>query len=178
MSHIWPDSFAGWSVSPKGAPLEGANAGFQRSRNGACRGRKEKKSSKLVNNARGRSHFFFRPSIGDGPCASRPAREDRPVRVWVQGPRRCARTREVDALVRRPASSPLLHPSILHHTHAGRVRRRECMAGPCYGEPWVAGDPCARVLGGEDGPLAARPQAPLEVVEKFLTRQRPTPHLL
>jgi hypothetical protein len=48
----------------------------------------------------------------------------------------------------------------------------EGTAGPCCGEPGDAGDPSAPVLGGEDGPLAARPQAPLEVVEKFLTRHR------
>jgi hypothetical protein len=33
----------------------------------------------------------------------------------------------------------------------------------------VAGSLRAPVLGGEDGPLAARPQAPLETIEKFLT---------
>jgi hypothetical protein len=43
-------------------------------------------------------------------------------------------------------------------------------AGPCCGELGNAGYPCAPVLGGEDGALARRPQAPLEVVEKFLTR--------
>jgi hypothetical protein len=42
-------------------------------------------------------------------------------------------------------------------------------AGPCCGERGNAGDPRAPVLGGEDGALARRPQAPLEVVEKFLT---------
>jgi hypothetical protein len=45
----------------------------------------------------------------------------------------------------------------------------ECVTGPCCGERWVANDPCAPVVGGEDGALARRPQAPLEVVEKFLT---------
>jgi hypothetical protein len=42
-------------------------------------------------------------------------------------------------------------------------------AGPCCGERGEAGDPGAPVVGGEDGALARRPQAPLEVVEKFLT---------
>jgi hypothetical protein len=42
-------------------------------------------------------------------------------------------------------------------------------AGPCCGEPGNAGDPCAPVLGGEDGALARRPQAPLEGVEKVVT---------
>jgi hypothetical protein len=54
----------------------------------------------------------------------------------------------------------------------GRSGAWECRAGPCCGELGDAGSPSAPVLGGEDGPLAARPQAPLEVVEKFLTRQR------
>jgi hypothetical protein len=39
-------------------------------------------------------------------------------------------------------------------------------AGPCCGEPGNAGYPCApvSVLGGEDGALARRPQAPLESI--------------
>jgi hypothetical protein len=45
-------------------------------------------------------------------------------------------------------------------------------AGPCCGGRWVTGYPCGLVLGGEDGPLAARPQAPLEDVEKVLTGRR------
>jgi hypothetical protein len=48
-------------------------------------------------------------------------------------------------------------------------RRVVGTAGPCCGGLGDAGDPCAPVLGGEDGALARRPQAPLEVVEKFLT---------
>jgi hypothetical protein len=52
-------------------------------------------------------------------------------------------------------------------------RRGVGTAGPCCGELGNAGDPCARYLGGEDGALARRPQAPLEVVEKLLTRNLP-----
>jgi hypothetical protein len=54
------------------------------------------------------------------------------------------------------------------------VRRVECVTGPCCGERWVANHPCAPVVGGEDGALARRPQAPLEVVEKFLTSNAET----
>jgi hypothetical protein len=50
----------------------------------------------------------------------------------------------------------------------------ECVTGPCCGERWVADHPCAPVVGGEDGALARRPQAPLEVVEKFLTSNAET----
>jgi hypothetical protein len=63
-------AFLRWLVgSPKGVPLEGANAGLQRSRNGACRGRKVKKKRFLEIGElcpwAGRP--FFRPSTGDEP---------------------------------------------------------------------------------------------------------------
>jgi hypothetical protein len=46
-------------------------------------------------------------------------------------------------------------------------------AGPCCGERWVAGDPCAPVLGGEDGALARRPQAPLDRLIRKTAPRRP-----
>jgi hypothetical protein len=88
-------SFAGWSVARRASPWKG-DTWIRRSRNGACRGRKEKSPSTLANLAPLAGRTIFRPSTEDGPCASRPASEDQPVRVWVQGPGRGARTREVD----------------------------------------------------------------------------------
>jgi hypothetical protein len=65
-----------------------------------------KGSSKLAHHDRLASELFSTLDRG-GPCASRPASDDRPVRVWVQGPRRGARTREADAPRPTARSSPL-----------------------------------------------------------------------
>jgi hypothetical protein len=64
--------------------------------------------------------------------------------------------------VKREADPPL--PHLLLFTMPLEGRRVVGTAGPCCGGLWVAGDPCAPVLGGEDGALARRPQAPLELV--------------
>jgi hypothetical protein len=71
-----------------------------------------------------------------------------------------------DRRVKRAVKPP---PFFSSPCSAEKSRRGERRAGSCCGGRWVAGDPCAPVLGGEDGALARRPQAPLEVVEKFLT---------
>jgi hypothetical protein len=52
----------------------------------------------------------------------------------------------------------------------GRVRRLGVPGGAVLRRAGGRGRPVCPVLGGEDGALARRPQAPLEVVEKFLTR--------
>ncbi len=51
--------------------------------------------------------------------------------------------RELDPLPHLPSTMPL------------EGRRALGTAGPCCGGRWVAGYPCASVLGGEDGRAAA-----------------------
>jgi hypothetical protein len=55
----------------------------------------------------------------------------------------------------------------LHCAYAGEARGA---AGPCCGGLWVAGYPCAPVLGGEDGRAAAARRRHLRWAEKMLTR--------
>jgi hypothetical protein len=93
--------------------------------------------------------------------APRPGSGDRPVRVWVQG----SRARRANA--RGRSTTPhLSSPPCRWKAGAWWARRAVLRrAGEC-------GHPCAPVLGGEDGALARRPQAPLEVVEKSLPSTR------
>jgi len=79
--------------------------------------------------------------------------KDRPVRVWVQGPRRGARS--VRPMPRTPTLEPppsFFLPLPYRHAESGRVVGT---AGPCCGGLGNAGDPCAPVLGDEDGREAA-----------------------
>src|SRR6266498_1907691 len=73
----------------------------------------EKSSSKLVECAHWVNELFPGPRRRTGRVlALRPGSGDRPVRVWVQGPRRGARTREVDPP--QPTTPlPLLSPTVL-----------------------------------------------------------------
>jgi hypothetical protein len=86
-------------------------------------------------------------------------RRNRPVRVWVQGPRRGARTREVDP---PPPTSPLPYHPCWERAGAWRAWRRRAAAS------LGCGLPVCPVVGGRGRPRSGRPQAPLEVVEKFL----------
>jgi hypothetical protein len=111
----------------------------------------------------------FRPSTGDGPCASRPASEDRPVRVWVQGPRRGARTRG-RCPRSPPAPSPLSHPSLLFTLlRLERAGAWECRVGPCCGELGDAGYPSARSSAARTGRLRPARRRRLRRVEEVVT---------
>jgi hypothetical protein len=78
-----------------------------------------------------------------------------PVRAWVQGQARRSNAREVDAPSSMLGCSPLPILLLCTMLMLGELGAWECMAGPCCGERGNAGDPCAPVLGGEDGREAA-----------------------
>jgi hypothetical protein len=161
-----------WLVgSPKGVPVPGDYRWMERSRPVPCRVRKENSSSKLVNHALlGRTNLFSGPRRGTGRV-----HPDLPAKIGrsVSGCRVPGAARE------RARSMPRTRLPVAHHHsstflssyHAlGASGAWECSAGPCCGGLGDAGYPCAPVLGGRGRPRSGRPQAPLEVVEKFLTR--------
>jgi hypothetical protein len=113
------------------------------------------KRDRGTNDLDGRRPVATLPRSGEGRAVNEIVREAETA---------CARAREA-----RTRSTPPLSP---HHA-AGR-QARTGHGGAVLRRAVGCGRPVCPVVGGEDGALARRPQAPLETVEKFLTGNVPT----
>ena len=156
-------SFAGWSVAPKGRPLGRGDSWIERSRNGVCRGSKRKKSSsKLVNYALGRTNFFPALDRGRAVCIPTCHRRSAGPRLGAGSRARRANARGLMPQARLPATSLRSYPSPLSPVQAGKGRRMGVPGRAVLRRAGGCGRPVCPVLGGEDGALARRPQAPLD----------------
>jgi hypothetical protein len=95
-------------------------------------------------------------AIADERPGRTPARRGAPAERRRQGGQMVVREADTACARAREARSRSTTP---HHTSlviiSARGQARGGTAGPCCGGRWVAGYPCAPVLGGEDGRAAA-----------------------